>query len=69
MSGIKMEICHKCKHDLTRIYFLQHEYDDNNIKTGRVRNAVSHLLCENCGHQEIIDDSMDGPWYFERSIK
>lgn len=32
------------------------------IKTGRYRRAVSHLVCEECLRNFIVDDSFDGPW-------
>jgi len=31
-------------------------------KTGRVRRAVSHLVCECCLANHCVDDSFDGPW-------
>lgn len=34
------------------------------MKTGRKRQAVSHLICEDCLKQQIVDNSFDGEWYY-----
>jgi len=51
-----------CKPMLARVWFVEEERSKQGFRTGRIRNAVSHLLCEYCGHKEAVDDSLDGPW-------
>ena len=53
--------CADCGHPLAPIWFTDYEYR-NSIKTGRWRNAISHLACTNCLKDYCIDDSMDEPW-------
>ena len=36
------------------------------VKTGRVKNAVGNLYCEECGKVVIVDDSFDGEWQYRR---
>lgn len=50
-----------CEHNLQPVYFQEKEYN-NGVFTGRSRRAVSHLFCEKCQKQVIVDDSFDGPW-------
>lgn len=54
--------CPQCGGPLSPVWFLEEEYVKG-IRTGRKRKACSHLLCDRCGHIEIVDDSFDGPWY------
>lgn len=35
-------------------------------KTGRVRRACSHLVCEACLKNFCVDDTFDGPWHNRR---
>lgn len=56
--------CSRCNSILQKIWFIQKEYDHKGIPTGREKKAVSHLLCNTCGKEEIIDGSFDGEWYF-----
>ena len=35
-------------------------------KTGRVRRACSHLVCEDCLKNFCVDDTFDGPWHNRR---
>ena len=55
--------CVICEHPLSKVWFDEPEYK-NHRPTGRYRRAVSHFLCENCGHKEAVDDTFDGPWAF-----
>lgn len=57
--------CEDCNINLKPCWFVEEE-TINNIKTGRARNAVSHLFCENCGKTYTTDDSFDGPWQYKR---
>jgi hypothetical protein len=61
--------CKDCNSDLKPVTFLEEERSSTGWKTGRLRTAVSHLICENCGHQEAIDDSMDMPWRERTMVK
>lgn len=54
--------CPRCGEALEKIFFIEKEYRKG-IPTGRIRRAVSHLECPVCGHREVVDDSLDGPWY------
>lgn len=57
--------CEKCGASLKPILFTEIEYEPKSIiPTGRKRTSVSHLYCEMCGHNEIIDDSFDGDWHY-----
>ncbi len=60
--------CCKCGYGMAMVHYIeqeevQHSRGGPYYKTGRVRRAVSHLLCEYCGHQEAVDGSLDGPYY------
>lgn len=62
----KFGTCSYCGGILRPIYFIREEeliYNGQIIKTGRKCKAVSHLVCENCLMNEIVDDSFDGDWY------
>lgn len=57
--------CDRCGGRLIPIWFTEEEADtfDGAIRlTGRIRKACSHLVCENCLKNFIVDDSFDGPW-------
>jgi hypothetical protein len=58
---IDVPIC--CGKPMSKIWFTESEYSKG-IKTGRTRRAVSHLLCDSCGKEEIVDDSFDTPWSY-----
>ena len=61
--------CPRCGEYMRPVWFTQKEYRTNSLgcqaPTGRERRAVSHLECDRCGHNEIVDDSFDEP-YLER---
>jgi uncharacterized protein with PIN domain len=57
-----MEKCDKCGNITVKIWFKEIEYRKG-IPTGRERNAVSHMLCENCGKTFCVDDTFDGDWH------
>ena len=62
----KYGTCRTCKSQLRPIWFIDEETKTVNkslIRTGRKRNAVSHLECDCCGNRECIDDSFDGNWH------
>lgn len=50
-----------CGGNIVPVWFVEQERI-RNIPTGRERNAVSHLECDNCLKRICIDDSMDGQW-------
>lgn len=52
-----------CGGILKKIWFEESEYK-NGVRTGRVRNAVSHLTCGACLKNVIVDDSFDGSWHY-----
>ena len=60
-------VCAQCYGDLEPVWFTEEEYkvtlDGYKYRTGRVRRAVSHLVCENCLKNYCVDDSFDGPWH------
>ena len=56
-------VCKRCDFPFSPVHFLDEERDKYNRKTGRVRRAVSHLVCECCGKQECVDDTFDGPFF------
>lgn len=58
--------CDYCGGDLFPVWFTQEETvvkDGMMYKTGRKRKAVSHLVCECCLRNFVVDDSFDLPWY------
>lgn len=59
--------CNVCGRKMSPVYFTDIERDRHGMITGRQRKAVSHLLCDGCGHEEIVDDSMDSPWEYPRA--
>ena len=56
-------VCKRCDFPFVPVHFIEEERDKQHMKTGRVRRAVSHLLCESCGKQECVDDTFDGQWF------
>ena len=62
-------VCNDCDYPFSPVPFLDEERDKHNRLTGRVRKAVSHLVCECCGKNSCVDDTFDGPWYFPNSKK
>lgn len=59
--------CSECGGWLLPVYFTDEEYKTENghlYKTGRTRRAVSHLVCEDCLHNECVDDSFDEKWHY-----
>lgn len=60
--------CDNCKTTLEPVKFVEKEYDVYNIPTGRVRLAVSYLVCPECGEIFTVDSSFDGPWVDKRFL-
>lgn len=58
--------CDRCGASLYPVWFREYEYDNAGIATGRYRTACSHLVCENCGIIEPVDDTFDRPWHQQR---
>ncbi len=56
-------VCKRCDFAFSPVYFLEEERDKYHSLTGRVRKAVSHLVCECCRKNECVDDTFDGPWF------
>lgn len=56
-------VCSRCNYSLSPVYFREEERNKQNVLTGRVRKACSHLVCECCGKQECVDDTFDGPFF------
>ena len=57
--------CDNCGTPLQPVWFVEEEIRciaGTWVKTGLIRDAVSYLLCPECGAQIIVDDSFDGPW-------
>ncbi len=57
--------CCYCEAPLEPIWFTEKEYKTINghlYATGRTRRACSHLFCTECGKNNAVDDSYDGPW-------
>ena len=65
MTNTNFGKCEDCNTNLKPYWFVEEE-TIKGIKTGRVRNAVSHLFCESCGKTYTVDDSFDGPWQYKR---
>lgn len=42
------------------------EYGGQRGYTGRYHKAVDYLLCENCGHKECVDHSLDDKVYYKK---
>ena len=58
--------CSRCGGKLHPVYFTEKEriIEHGTMGyTGRTRLSVSHLVCEDCMNNEIVDDSFDGAWY------
>lgn len=58
--------CERCGEELVPIYFKEEEEKTNygwRYKTGRWRQAVSHLTCPCCFKNYCVDDTFDGPWH------
>lgn len=69
MRDIDYGQCPECHCDLVPIWFKEKETkikDGHLYYTGRVRRAVSHLICPECLTPECVDDSFDWPWEYER---
>lgn len=67
MYGNVFGKCPKCGGTLQPVIFEEKETKIINgtmIYTGRKRNAVSHLSCENCMKNECIDETFDGVWHY-----
>ena len=57
----------ECGGELYPIWFTEYEYkvvNGSRYNTGRKRSAVSHLVCEQCLKNHVVDDSFDGNWYY-----
>lgn len=58
-------ICDQCYGRLIPVWYIEEETKVINgvmCKTGRVRRACSHLVCESCLKKFCVDDSFDRPW-------
>lgn len=58
--------CDRCGGTLIPVWFIEEETKiehGNMYKTGRRRQACSHLVCGECLNNVCVDDSFDGPWY------
>jgi len=56
--------CERCGYQTEPVFFEEEEFI-NGTYTGRLRNSVSHLICENCGKKICVDDSfMAQPWHY-----
>lgn len=63
--NIDYGICDYCGGELYPVWFTEEETNIEHgsmYKTGRRRRAVSHLVCEQCLKNFVVDDSFDGPW-------
>lgn len=58
----------ECGGWLHPVRFIEKEMDRNHGLTGRVRDAVSHLVCDDCLKNVCVDDTFDGPWYFPNRV-
>ena len=56
-------VCKRCDFPFAPVYFMEEERTKQNVLTGRVRKACSHLVCESCGKEECVDDTFDGQWF------
>lgn len=66
MKELDFGNCPYCGGKLHPVWFTDEETQvihGSLIKTGRKRRAISHLVCEDCFRNQIIDDSYDGNWY------
>lgn len=64
MLSIEVDKC-SCGGVILPVWYKEEEYrteNGNRIKTGRVRQACSHLACTNCMKRFIVDDSFDKPY-------
>lgn len=59
----------ECGGKLDAVWFIDEEIDKDYIKTGRIRDAVSHLVCRGCGKNHCVDDSFDKPWRWRQRTK
>ena len=53
--------CNKCGGNVEPSWFELEEVDKHG-KTGRIRTALSNLVCVDCLSAICVDDSFDGPW-------
>ena len=58
--------CDVCNSDLVAEIFLDREYDKHGKPTGRVCQAVGVLYCPYCCKRYCVDDTFDGPWFYEK---
>lgn len=59
--------CPYCGGELRPIWFIEEETvvrPGHLMKTGRKRQAISYLICEDCLEAQVIDDSFDGEWHY-----
>lgn len=60
--------CSNCGSKMEPVWYTDKEtkitLDGTIYETGKHRNACSHLLCENCGSIEIVDDSFDTQYHY-----
>ena len=61
--------CDECGTALSPVWFKEQECDEYGMKTGRVRDAVSYLVCPSCLRNYVVDDSFDREWKYADSRK
>ena len=55
--------CPDCGGSLSAVWFEEEEIKRGEY-TGRVRRAVSHLVCTKCFQNIVVDDTFDGKWHY-----
>lgn len=55
--------CPDCGGSLSAVWFEEEEIKRGEY-TGRVRRAVSHLVCTKCFRNIVVDDTFDGKWHY-----
>ena len=55
--------CPECGGLLSAVWFEEEEIKRGEY-TGRVRRAVSHLVCTKCFRNIVMDDTFDGKWHY-----
>jgi hypothetical protein len=62
-------ICSRCGGNMHKVWFKEREMKidiyGRMSETGRVRDAVDYLECDECLLTECVDDSFDGGWHEE----
>ena len=62
-------ICAHCGGNMHKVWFKEKEYKTNVYgslcETGRVRDAVDYLECDDCLMVECVDETFDREWCYE----